>query len=317
MEDAFRFALLTLYEANQAICADDAGRARPPAHRPPGAGASWPTRAFRRSVLGLVADPVIRAWWSGYFDRLDRQLQMEIINPVQTKVAALRRPAGCARHRRPAALDDRPVWLAVGRRDRRREHGQAVDVCVDARSGARSARGRARGHGLVARTPRRGDWTRRRADRSPCMPRCSRRTGTLSSATTWLRAVARGQARSRRTFVARRTRGARRGARPASPPRTAGVPAAVPPDLGLPVDALDGSPTRRRQALHDALADLARYSARDLVGPGVAARNRRGDRGGGCAVGLTDGLVDRRPDLATRSRTIRIRSARSRSATRS
>ena len=37
MEDAFRFALLTLFEANQAICADDAAGREPAAHHPPGA----------------------------------------------------------------------------------------------------------------------------------------------------------------------------------------------------------------------------------------------------------------------------------------
>src|SRR5207248_10177394 len=73
MEDAFRFALLTLFEVNQAICtADPGGRQRqhtildiPPLLVEP---------AFRRSLLGLVHDPVIRAWWSGYFDHLDRRL---------------------------------------------------------------------------------------------------------------------------------------------------------------------------------------------------------------------------------------------------
>ncbi len=42
--------------------------------------------AWRQSVLPLVRDPVVRAWWSGYFERLDRRLQTEVINPVATKV---------------------------------------------------------------------------------------------------------------------------------------------------------------------------------------------------------------------------------------
>ena len=53
MADAFRFALLTLYEANAALCA---------------------------------TDPVIHAWWSGYFAPLDRRAQLDIVNPVLTKV---------------------------------------------------------------------------------------------------------------------------------------------------------------------------------------------------------------------------------------
>ena len=64
MEDAFRFALLTLFEANQAICA--AGPSvEPPAHHPPGAD---PPRRRRVSAEHpeLVSDPIIKDWWSGY-----------------------------------------------------------------------------------------------------------------------------------------------------------------------------------------------------------------------------------------------------------
>lgn len=85
MEDAFRFALLTLYEVNQAICtADPDGRSRQ--HTILDVPFVLVDTAFRRSLLGLVDDPVIRSWWSGYFDLLDRRLQVEISNPVQTKV---------------------------------------------------------------------------------------------------------------------------------------------------------------------------------------------------------------------------------------
>ncbi len=85
MEDAFRFALLTLYEVNQSICAaDPSGRGRQ--HTVLDVPAVLVDTAFRRSVLPLVADPVVKAWWSGYFDLLDRRLQVEISNPVQTKV---------------------------------------------------------------------------------------------------------------------------------------------------------------------------------------------------------------------------------------
>jgi hypothetical protein len=85
MEDAFRFALLTLMEANQTICAADPdGRSRqhtifevPPLFTSP---------PFRRTVLPLVRDPSVRAWWPTYFDSLDRRLQLDIVNPVLTKV---------------------------------------------------------------------------------------------------------------------------------------------------------------------------------------------------------------------------------------
>ena len=125
MEDAFRFALLTLYEANQAICAaDPKGRARQ--HTVLEVPAVLVDTAFRREVLRLVADPVVRAWWAGYFDRLDRRLQIEISNPVQTKV---QRFAGSRAARsvvgQPASTIDPAAWVRDG----------AV-VLVDAAKGA-------------------------------------------------------------------------------------------------------------------------------------------------------------------------------------
>ncbi len=114
MEDAFRFALLTLYEANQAICAaDPAGRSRQ--HTVLDVPAVLVDTAFRRSVLGLVSDPVVKAWWSGYFDLLDRRLQIEISNPVQTKV---QRFAGSRAARaivgQPRSTVDPAAWLRAG-----------------------------------------------------------------------------------------------------------------------------------------------------------------------------------------------------------
>ena len=71
--------------------------------------------AFRRDVLRLVADPVVRAWWSGYFDLLDRRLQIEIINTVQTKV---QRFAGSRAARaivgQPRSTIDPAGWLSSG-----------------------------------------------------------------------------------------------------------------------------------------------------------------------------------------------------------
>jgi hypothetical protein len=114
MEDCFRFALLTLYEANQALCAADPhGRARQ--HTVLEVPAVLVDAAFRRTVLAPVADPVVRAWWSGYFDLLDRRLQIEIANPVQTKV---QRFAGSRAARsvvgQPASTIDPGAWLREG-----------------------------------------------------------------------------------------------------------------------------------------------------------------------------------------------------------
>jgi hypothetical protein len=114
MEDAFRFALLTLYEVNETICAaDPSGRARQ--HTVLDVPALLVDIAFRRSLLPLVADPVITAWWSGYFDLLDRRLQVEISNPVQTKV---QRFAGSRAARaivgQPRSTVDPAAWVGSG-----------------------------------------------------------------------------------------------------------------------------------------------------------------------------------------------------------
>jgi hypothetical protein len=114
MEDAFRFALLTLYEVNQAICAlDPAGRGRQ--HTILDVPALLVNPAYRRGLLGLVADPVVTAWWSGYFEPLDRRLQLEIANPVQTKV---QRFAGSRAARsivgQPCSTIDPAAWLGSG-----------------------------------------------------------------------------------------------------------------------------------------------------------------------------------------------------------
>ncbi len=114
MEDAFRFALLTLYEVNRAICAaDPGGRARQ--HTILDVPPVLVDTAFRRSLLGLVADPVVKAWWAGYFDLLDRRLQIEIANPVQTKV---QRFAGSRAARavvgQPRSTVDPGAWLRDG-----------------------------------------------------------------------------------------------------------------------------------------------------------------------------------------------------------
>ncbi|HEX2036975.1 MAG TPA: TraM recognition domain-containing protein [Chloroflexota bacterium] len=86
MEDAFRFALLTLYEANEAISrrAPDGRRQQFTVLQVP---AVLSEAAFRRDVLSLVRDPMIGAWWSSYYDRLDRKFQLQIVNPVLTKVS--------------------------------------------------------------------------------------------------------------------------------------------------------------------------------------------------------------------------------------
>jgi len=86
MEDAFRFAVLALFEANQSLCAEDPRRGRSAQHTVLDVPAVLERHGFRRQVLRRTRDPVIRHWFEGYFEALDPKLRMEVINPVQTKV---------------------------------------------------------------------------------------------------------------------------------------------------------------------------------------------------------------------------------------
>src|SRR6185312_4591531 len=82
----FRFAVLALFEANQALCAADPRSGRGAQHTILDVPAVLERPGFRRQVLKQTRDPVIRQWFDGYFDPLERRYQLEIINPVQTKV---------------------------------------------------------------------------------------------------------------------------------------------------------------------------------------------------------------------------------------
>jgi hypothetical protein len=79
MEDAFRYALMTLYEANLA-------NARAHQYTLLEVPAVLSDHLFRREVLREINDPTIRGWWETYFDPMDRRFQLEVINPVLTKI---------------------------------------------------------------------------------------------------------------------------------------------------------------------------------------------------------------------------------------
>ena len=62
-----------------------------------------------------MTDPSVRTWWSEYFEPLDRRLQLEVINPVLTKIhrfdgsSAARNIIG-----QPASTLDPAAWLRQG-----------------------------------------------------------------------------------------------------------------------------------------------------------------------------------------------------------
>lgn len=114
MEDAFRFALLTLFDANQGLCAaGPEGRLRQ--HTILTVPNLLVNPAFRRGVVAQISDPHVKAWWREYYDPLDRRLQLEIANPVQTKVQrfvgsrAARNIVG-----QPRSTIDPTTWLQDG-----------------------------------------------------------------------------------------------------------------------------------------------------------------------------------------------------------
>jgi Helicase HerA, central domain len=86
MEDAFRYALLTLFEANLIMCREDPVQGRSRQYTLLEIPTLLSDTVFRRDLLGKVEDPTIRAWWSDYFDALERRFQLEVINPVLTKI---------------------------------------------------------------------------------------------------------------------------------------------------------------------------------------------------------------------------------------
>jgi hypothetical protein len=86
MEDAFRFALMALFEANASLCREDRSRGRDWQHTVLDVPALLQLRGFRRRVLKRAADRTIVDWFDTYFEALDPRLRLEVINPVLTKV---------------------------------------------------------------------------------------------------------------------------------------------------------------------------------------------------------------------------------------
>jgi hypothetical protein len=115
MEDAFRYSLLSLFEANVAKCRADSMGGRAAQYTLLDVPTVLSDKFFRRQVLDGVGDPSIRAWWSDYFEPLDRRFQLELINPVLTKVHRFE-GSTAARHivGQPVSTIDPSAWLRDG-----------------------------------------------------------------------------------------------------------------------------------------------------------------------------------------------------------
>jgi uncharacterized protein DUF87 len=115
MEDAFRFALLSLFEANAALCAADPKAGRAAQHTLLEVPTILSDTGFRREVLGMVIDPGVRAWWSDYFEPLERRFQQELVNPVLSKIHRFEGSrAACHIVGQPASTVDPSAWLREG-----------------------------------------------------------------------------------------------------------------------------------------------------------------------------------------------------------
>lgn len=115
MEDAFRFALLTLYEANETLCNVDPRHGRTHQYTLLDVPAVLAMPAFRQKAMERVRDPLVHAWWTHYFDVLDRRQQLDIITPVLSKVNHY---AGTEAARllvgQPASTINPAEWVARG-----------------------------------------------------------------------------------------------------------------------------------------------------------------------------------------------------------
>ena len=115
MEDAFRYALMTLFEVNTAMCRADPVNGRNRQHTLLEVPTILSDTLFRRELLRTVVDPTLIAWWTEYFDTLERRFQLEVINPVLTKVHRFEGSTP-ARHivGQSASSVDPSTWLRDG-----------------------------------------------------------------------------------------------------------------------------------------------------------------------------------------------------------
>lgn len=115
MEDAFRFTLLSLAEANAALCAANPVGGRAAQYTLLDVPRMLLDPRVRSGVLAHVADPGVREWWTSYFEPLHGQFRSEVINPVLTKV---RRFQGARATRnivgQPASSVDPAGWVRDG-----------------------------------------------------------------------------------------------------------------------------------------------------------------------------------------------------------
>jgi hypothetical protein len=115
MEDVFRYAVMTLFDANLQLCRADPECARSRQYTLLDLPILLGDMPFRREVLRTLDNPDLSGWWAQYYDSMDRRFQMEVINPVLSKV---HRFEGSTPARRiigqPVSTIDPAAWLRDG-----------------------------------------------------------------------------------------------------------------------------------------------------------------------------------------------------------
>ena len=86
MENSLRFALVALYEANQAMCADDRRNGYRRQYTLLDLMPFLMDSMFRDHVLKSVTDPLVRQWWKNIFENFDRRTQIDSVAPTVTKI---------------------------------------------------------------------------------------------------------------------------------------------------------------------------------------------------------------------------------------
>lgn len=115
MESVFRNCLQTLAGANSAFCASNTVAGRTMQYTLLDVPPLLHIDGFRRAVLAQITDLSVKRWWADYYDPLERRFQMEIHNPVLTKIhrfegnTVARRIVG-----QPASTIDPRGWLRDG-----------------------------------------------------------------------------------------------------------------------------------------------------------------------------------------------------------
>ncbi len=85
MENAFRAALRTIYEANVALVARDKDKGPHQQYTLLSVLPLFTRESFRHALLQYVKDPWVHSWWGEYFEPLNLYMQRDIANPVLSK----------------------------------------------------------------------------------------------------------------------------------------------------------------------------------------------------------------------------------------